>query len=174
MDLFDKYISPILNYSSEVWGFHKAIEIERVHLNFCKRLLGVKKSTQNDFIYGELGRFPMQLYRFIRIINYWLKIVTGQKSLYINSVYQDSLDNIDVTNKYSWSRSVRNLLFECGFGDVWFNQGVGNTDLFIACFKERLFDMFKQGWRSRLLDSTRALFYREYKIDLDIVFIWTP
>ena len=37
LDLFDKLISPILNYGSEVWGFAKADNIERVHLQFCKR-----------------------------------------------------------------------------------------------------------------------------------------
>ena len=34
-----------------VWGFVKGNAIERVHLQFCERLLGVKKTTQNDFIY---------------------------------------------------------------------------------------------------------------------------
>ena len=43
LDLFDKLESPILNYAAEVWGFFKATQIERVHLQFCKRLLGVKK-----------------------------------------------------------------------------------------------------------------------------------
>ena len=28
--------------------------IERMHLQFMKKLLGVKRTTQNDFIYGEL------------------------------------------------------------------------------------------------------------------------
>ena len=37
LDLFDKLISPILNYSSEVWGFIKANSIERVHLQYCKK-----------------------------------------------------------------------------------------------------------------------------------------
>ena len=46
LDLFDKLISPILNYASEVWGFSQANSIERVHLQFCKKLLGVKKMTQ--------------------------------------------------------------------------------------------------------------------------------
>ena len=32
--LFDRFISPILNYECEVWGFHKAPNIERVHPNF--------------------------------------------------------------------------------------------------------------------------------------------
>ena len=35
LDLFDKLITPILNYSCEVWGFIQANAIERVHLQFC-------------------------------------------------------------------------------------------------------------------------------------------
>ena len=31
-ELFDKLITPILNYGSQVWGFSKAKHIERVHL----------------------------------------------------------------------------------------------------------------------------------------------
>ena len=50
LDFNDKLSTPILNYSCEVWGFSQANAIERVHLSFCKKLLGVKKSTQNDFI----------------------------------------------------------------------------------------------------------------------------
>ena len=54
LELFDKLVTPILNYGSQVWGFAKANSIERVHMKYCKTLLKVKKSTQNDFIYGEL------------------------------------------------------------------------------------------------------------------------
>jgi (p)ppGpp synthase/HD superfamily hydrolase len=75
LELFDKLVTPILNYGCEVWGFCKADKIERVHLKFCKKLLGVKLSTQNDMIYGELGRFHLQINRFCRIIKYWLKVV---------------------------------------------------------------------------------------------------
>ena len=34
LDLFDKLVSPILSYCSEVWGFCKADKIERVHLQY--------------------------------------------------------------------------------------------------------------------------------------------
>ena len=71
--LFDKLITPILNYGSEVTGFHK--DVERTHLRFCKRLLGVKSSTQNSFIYFELGRTSLQCLRFYNIIKYWLNHV---------------------------------------------------------------------------------------------------
>ena len=48
IELFDKLILPILNYASEVWGE----VIERMHLQFMKKLLGVKRTTQND-LYTE-------------------------------------------------------------------------------------------------------------------------
>ena len=130
MDLFDKYIGAILNYPCEVWGFHSARDIEQV-----------KKSTQNDFVYGELGRFPMIIHRYTRIIKYWLKIVTGNKCTLVIALYQDGLRNIEDTQKYSWCRSVRTLLFELGFGDVWYNQGVADIDVFIACFQQRVYDI---------------------------------
>ena len=40
--------------------FFQATHIECVHLQFCKRLLEVKKTTQNNFVYGELGRINFQ------------------------------------------------------------------------------------------------------------------
>ena len=118
MDLFDKYIGAILNYSCEVWGFHNAQYVEQVHLSFCKRVLGVKKTTQNDFVYGELERVPMSIERYIRVLNYWLKIVTGEKSALVYAVYQEGLRSIDDSCKYSWCRSVRTMLFQFGFGDA--------------------------------------------------------
>ena len=45
LDLFDKLITPILCYGCEVWGFHPAPDIERVHLSFSKHVLDVRKSS---------------------------------------------------------------------------------------------------------------------------------
>ena len=60
LDLFDKLISPILRYGSEICGFGGAKGVEKVHLKFCKRLCNVMQCTQNDFIYVETGRTPLQ------------------------------------------------------------------------------------------------------------------
>ena len=67
----DKYlyrygnISPRINakylifhqFVTEVWRFTQAnaIETRRLHPKFFNCLLGVITSTQNDFVYGELG-----------------------------------------------------------------------------------------------------------------------
>ena len=83
LDLFDKLISPILNYASEFWGFSQANSIERVHLQFCKNLLGIKRMTQNDFVYGELGGTTFLTRRYYTILKYRFKILTSEKNKYI-------------------------------------------------------------------------------------------
>ena len=80
LELFDKLISPILNYSSEVWGFGQAKVIERVHIQFCKKVLGVRKTTQNDFVYGELGWTNFIIKRYFIIIKYWFKILMSPEN----------------------------------------------------------------------------------------------
>ena len=160
LDLFDKFIAPILNYGSEVWGFHPAPDIERIHTKFCKKILGIKKSTQNDFVYGELGRLPMQFVRFVRIVKYWLSIVLGKKSLYVSKIYQLSISEMETSHISCWSLSVKYLLLSHGFGEAWYNQGVGDPTVFISLFKQRLIDTNSQNWRSRLEESSRARFYR--------------
>ena len=46
LELFDRLILPILNYCAEICGFSNDQCIERIHLQFCKRLLGVKRQLK--------------------------------------------------------------------------------------------------------------------------------
>ena len=47
LHVFDTCVSSILNYGCEVWGFHPAHDIKKVHMNFCKIILSVKRSATN-------------------------------------------------------------------------------------------------------------------------------
>ena len=74
LELFDTYVTSILHYSCEFWGYYRAEEVERVHRKFLKSLLGVKSSTCNSAVYGELGRFPLHIVRKLRMIKYFFKL----------------------------------------------------------------------------------------------------
>ena len=131
LELFDKLISPILNYSCEVWGFCQANAIERVHMQFCKKLLGVKKTTQNDFVYGELGRENYATKRVFIIIKYWFKILQTPENKYTKIIYNMMLNDLEeLPNKTNWASLVRDLLASLGFRNVWLAQGVGNIGAF--------------------------------------------
>ena len=56
LKLFDKLVSPILLYASEVWGLYKYENIDKIHIKFCKNILGVRTQTPNYAVYGDLGR----------------------------------------------------------------------------------------------------------------------
>ena len=161
LDLFDKLIMPILMFSSEVWGFYKAPQVERTYLSFCKRLLNVKASTQNDFVYGELGRQSLISYRMFSVIKYWLKICTCPESKYIRNIYlmlkRDADNNPSITN---WVTDVKSLLVKLGFENVWLNQGVENRKLFLLVLKQRIQDLWLIDFNNRLENSSRALFFR--------------
>jgi uncharacterized membrane protein len=68
MSLFDTYISCILSYGCETWGSHQGEDIENVHLNFLKRALKVRRSAVNCMVYFALGRVPMYVERYYRML----------------------------------------------------------------------------------------------------------
>ena len=78
--LFDCLVGSVLSYASEVWGFHKAPDVERLHTRFCRNILGVKKSTSLSALYCELGRKPLIAFRKLRIIRYWIKVIRSDNN----------------------------------------------------------------------------------------------
>ena len=154
-DLFDKLITPILCHGSEVWGFNRGDTIERVHLQFLKKILRPKWNTENNLVYSELCRLNMQSKRYLKIIRYWLKIVKSNEHRLIKNVYDMLL--IDSHNgRSNWVSQVKQLLEMTGFGHVWLNSGVEND------FKQRLRDNFGQKVNLELQATSRGTFYVLY------------
>ena len=87
MKVFDTNILPILLYGSEIWGFHKAVDIERVQFKFCRYVLRLYSNTSNLVVTGELGRFSLKVNMFVRIIKYWLHILNMDDSRYVHHCY---------------------------------------------------------------------------------------
>ena len=79
-------------YGSEIWGFFnpskarfKKGEVpmdqiylnplcEKLHIKFCKFILGVNKKATNFAVLSELGRFPMHFDIVKSMIRYWYRI----------------------------------------------------------------------------------------------------
>jgi hypothetical protein len=72
--------------------------------------------------YGELGRFPLGIYNYVkhRIINYWAILLTGKQEKTAEILFIYSILN-NRTN-IPWLKSVKSILDECGLSYVWNNQ----------------------------------------------------
>ena len=63
MFLFDSMVGSVLGYASEIWGFHRAKDIELIHNRFCRFVLKLGRNVPTCFLYGELGHLPLFIVR---------------------------------------------------------------------------------------------------------------
>ena len=118
----------------------------------------------------------MIINRQYRIIKFWLKIIKSSDRKYVQICNNLMLYDIIVfPNKMNWAKHVRNLLNDTDFSHVWNNQRVANEISFLSMLRQRLQDIYVQGWRSRLNEPSRASLYKHisqifcYKQYLDYV-----
>ena len=163
-ELFDKTIIPLLTYGCEVWGYEKLDLLEKLHLNFCKRVLRLKKSTGSMFIYGELGRYPLPVMVQTKIVNYWCKLINSPNSR-LNVLMYNTLHDMYKNNVYNskWLMNVKMILDSCGLTHV-FNEGTNvNQNWLKMKVKRCLEDQFQQKWISEMSSHTLYDNYRNVK-----------
>jgi hypothetical protein len=162
-NLFDSLVGSVLNYNAPIWGNHESKAIELIHCKFLRKVLGVKKSTNLEGLYGEVGRVPMKIYRKLLMIKYWIKILTSTNVL-IRKVYfmlsNDANQNITYNNM-NWAYQIKHILEEVGLADIWINQ----TNIVIPYYfiKQRILDIYKQSWYTNINNSNRLSSYCLFK-----------
>ena len=85
-------------------GYTKSKELERIHLKFCKRLLRVRAYTCTAAVYGELGRYPLYIQRYVKIIQYWFKIIDSD-NIILRTIYNAALDDC-IKGRTNWVSNI--------------------------------------------------------------------
>ena len=126
LHLFDTLIRPILLYASDFWGCLKQPKnnpIEKIHLRFCKDLLGVQKQTVNLGVYLELGRTPLNILGNKLCVKNWKRIARGEASDIVNKSYV-----FNTNNDTGWGRAIKDSVSRIGLMTVFGNQ-TGNPQI---------------------------------------------
>ena len=77
------------------------------------------------------------------------------------------LKRLDEAGRKTWAAYVTILLMKYGFGIVWLEQQVGNEEVFLKLFTQRVKDCCFQEWSSEIRESARLRTYREFKSALE-------
>ena len=119
--LFDTLVQPIVTYASVVWAplyAHKTnmdnfmqtcndSPVEKLNVKLCKYLLGVHKSSTNNAVRGELGRFPL----LINALNHSVRYFNRIDSLAINSLVKLScMDDVVRSLDTSWISTMNKII----------------------------------------------------------------
>ena len=132
LKLFDNTILPIMTYSSEILGYENVQMFERIHTSFLRTITKCRKSTPLYMLYGELGRYPIEITKKSRIINFWTRIITGNQLKLVNILYQKLLHSNEL---FKWLNNVKSILRETGRNDLWENQSVNMHSGVHHCIK---------------------------------------
>ena len=128
--LFDSFVGSILGYGSEIWGFDKYKEAERLHLNFLRRILRVKVNTCSSCVYYDLGR--NSIYKIYAHYKYWCK-VPNSDNIKVKYVYTQCV--IDCERGYNnWAASVKHILNSYGLGYAFYILDQVNAKSFPIIF----------------------------------------
>ena len=166
--LFDSLVGSVLNYNASIWGNGTCSDIEKIHSKFLRKVLGVNRSTNLDALYGDLGRYPMKINRQLLMIKYWIKIKQSNNPL-IDKIYEmmyiDAENNISY-NGANWAYNIKQILDNTGLSYIWMNQN--STETTYSQIKQRILDIYKQSWYSRINNSHRLESYRLFKFEFEL------
>lgn len=165
LKLFDHTVLPILTYSSEVWGYENLDLIEKVQNDFLRKITLAKKSTPLYMLYGELGRFPIELTIKSRMIGYWNRLVHSKETKLSFLLYQCLLHSSDTVSK--WQNHIKNIFIQIGRPDFWMEQ-IPPLKSLSHLVKKILTDQYVQNWLARDSQSLKAITYFSFKHDFEL------
>ena len=163
LKLFDSLVSPILTYASEVWGFDNNEELERLHLMFCKNILKVRNSTPNYMVYGELGRYPLDLIIKRKMVMFWNNLLKEKNKL--SSIMYQVMLKLHSTSpsKFKWISYIKSIFDSCGLSFIWDDQIPIEKQTLKTIISTQLNDEFIQNWFSKMNNSSKGASYSRYK-----------
>ena len=164
LHLFDALVRPITEYGCEAWSCYRSEVMELTHRRFCKFVLGLPTSACNAAVYGDLGRYPLEIRRKMATIKYWLRIATHwDVSPLLHEAFQ--LNILGQPSK--WAQYVKKTVDEAGFSGVWINPLSMPQDAFLSNLEQRLLDQYQQQWQSELSHSLKLRTYRTFKSKIE-------
>jgi hypothetical protein len=160
--LFDHTVMPILTYGSEIFGYENLDILEKVHKDFMRKITKARQSTPINFLYGELGRYPISINIKCKMISYWNRLITGKQSKISHLIYQHMLSYANPN--FKWLNHIKEILTSAGRSDIWQNQAnITHTNIHLY-IKQTLIDQFKQTWHDELQNSNKGRIYSGFKL----------
>ena len=160
--MFDSMVAPAMTYGSEVWGFGDFSNVENVQTKFCKLVLGVPNTVPNCVPCAELGRNHVRCTVYMKIINYWFRVMDMSYTRYPRKCYELQLKWVE-QGVDCWALKVKTLLNSIGMGEVWL-FGIGNKNEFLKCFKQRITDINNQEMLTKIQDTDMLRVYKRIKL----------
>ena len=126
--------------------------MEKIHLKFCKRILHLRLTKPNYMVYGESGRYPLEIRVKLKMVSFWTKLVQSENKL-SSILYRLMLQIHQSENHdFKWISCVMSIFDKTGLSCIFANQ-------LKLVLKERL------QWFTDVENLSRGDFYSIFKFE---------
>ena len=123
LDVFKKTVLPCMLFGGEMWGFNKSDCLEIVQKKFIKYALKLKSTTATATIYFETGYISTEYEIKIKMITFWVNLLTGRRDKFSYKLY---LICLSLYRRglllFKWMDQIVSILNECGFSYIFLEQ----------------------------------------------------
>jgi hypothetical protein len=115
-------------------------------------------------VYGELGRYPLNISIKIRMLCFWSRVISTEK---LSSKIYRLLFNLynERNHELLIVRHVENIFDNIELSFIFSNQMPVNVNWTKVNIKQILVDQFVQNWRNQIANSSRVNLYSIFKQD---------
>jgi len=126
--------------------------IEKLHAKYCKFALNVNKFASNHAVRAELGRFPVQINRDIKLLKYWHRLENMESS--DNELLVEAYK---VCKKYNhnWYTNIANFLNRNGLGHLFGTPKKYTENYMVNEVKKVCENMYIQSWDKKSKNDER-------------------
>ena len=170
LQLYDSTVMSIMLYGCEIWGNSNVDILDKLYLKYLKMIMGVQGKTCNNMVYGELGRFPLEIHIKKRAIGFWARLLTNKETK-IARVFYNHLKNLSDNNYYKckWIEFIMKILQECDLINVWQSHQFQSVDWLKLTVGKKLKEKFIAKWKQELNNMTSCDVYvnikQEFKLE---------
>jgi hypothetical protein len=153
--MYKSCVYPILEYSSEIWGYKEYQIINKVQNRAIRTFLGVNNLTSNLAIHGDFGWTPPRRRRHLAMIRYYNRLVDMENYRLPKIIFcwEKTLKT------HGWAHEVKSLMSEIGLLNEFTHNVVCNLNTVWA----ELFAKECSQWKTNVQSSRKLRTYKLFK-----------
>ena len=156
--LYDMCVAPIIDYSSEIWGYKNYCQTNVVQNRAMRIFLGVHRFAPVAGLEGDMAWLSPQLRRWLKMLCYWNRLVKMDNNRCTKAVFIWAYE-CSQNGMTNWCSDISAILTEIGIPDSFQNR----DELDIDFCKAKLVEKQKMKWSNAVQLKPKLRFYTLFK-----------
>jgi hypothetical protein len=153
--LFENCVMPVLHYSAGVWGLQSLHSLQNVQNRAMRFYLGTHKFTPTLGMLGDLGWYPLELYRKIEAVRLWNRFINMSDDRITKKIFMWDVEEC----QRNWSAEIKKVLYDVQMSECFDNMNTCN----IKDLSDVLMKNFEQDWLEKVQDKVKLRSYKLFK-----------